>query len=433
LQAALQKVEDGSAKLARSNESLQRILDSMREGLLVCDRQGALTATRSRVLVEWFGEPPAGALISDYLFDGPSSTKDRFEMAFEQLAADVLPFDVAASQLPKTWRRGQRSYGMECQPVFRSGHFTDVVFVIADITDRLAHDLQLERNKELMTIVGNLVRDRRGFQDFLDESAQLMASLRTATDAVVIRRSLHTLKGTTATYGFMIFAGHCHTLEDAMREDPREPTQASLEKLTREWQASIEGVSVFMTNEEAATVSLSVHEYNDLLFRLEPQTNPAQLAELRRTARRWLNPPMHRILGVFVQTARQVARKLRKDVELEILDHGLRLPFADMRGFFSVLVHVVRNCIDHGIESPEERERVGKPRTGHITIESRLEGAEFAVTIEDDGQGIDWNAVRKRAIACSLPAVGMDDLVDALFADGLSTRDEVSETMQRSR
>jgi two-component system chemotaxis sensor kinase CheA len=173
---------------------------------------------------------------------------------------------------------------------------------------------------------------------------------------------------------------------------------------------------------------LTPFDYQDLVQRLERGDDSA---DTLRAVRQWLRPMMAQVLGMHARTVHQVARRLGKEIETRILDNGLRLPSDEMRPFLGMLGHLVRNAADHGIESPGERERAGKPRGGQIIVESRLEGPELVIAIEDDGRGIDWDAVRAQAERRALPATSGDDLVEALFFDGLSTRGMVTEISGR--
>lgn len=426
--AALQEVEQGHAELAIANQNLQGVLDSMREGLVVCDREGALTGIESKAAVAWFGKPSSGMLLWDYLFEEDGDQKSQFQAAFEQLSEDFLPFELSVAQLPKRFSRGDRTYGMNCHQVMRDGEFVGTVFTIADITLELEQQQIQSLNRELPAIVGTLLRDREGFQEFVDEAEQILARLGSVTDRIELRRLLHTLKGNTAIYGFESFAGSCHEMEDAMELDDAEPTKEGIEALTRQWNASLGRFSVFLANESESAVRLDRGEYEDLLHRLESRDD---YAEILNIARRWANPPMSQVLGIHARTVRQLARRFEKEVEPQIFDHGLRLPSPELRGLMSVLVHVVRNALDHGLETPDEREKAGKVRVGRISIESRHEGSDFIIALEDDGRGIDWEAVRRQAQRRSLPAVTDEDLVEALFADGLTTRDVVSDVSGR--
>jgi two-component system chemotaxis sensor kinase CheA len=78
------------------------------------------------------------------------------------------------------------------------------------------------------------------------------------------------------------------------------------------------------------------------------------------------------------------------------------------------------------LEQPEERGRAGKPSSGTVTLSTVVEGHEFVIRVRDDGKGIDWDRLRDRAAALGLPVKTRADLERALFADGVSTADEVT-------
>ena len=92
---------------------------------------------------------------------------------------------------------------------------------------------------------------------------------------------------------------------------------------------------------------------------------------------------------------------------------------------------MVRNAVDHGIETAEERAAAGKPRRATLRMHGYTTPQAMCVVIHDDGRGIDWEAVAAKARAQKLPASTHDELVNALFADAFSTRDVVTETSGR--
>src|SRR5262249_47451396 len=99
--------------------------------------------------------------------------------------------------------------------------------------------------------------------------------------------------------------------------------------------------------------------------------------------------------------------------------------------FWAAFVHALRNAVVHGIEAPAERTAAGKSETGRIALRVRREGANISIGIEDDGRGIDWEAIRRRSAAKGLCSRTQDDLVAALFADGLSTAEKVTDLCGR--
>ena len=428
VRAALLRVEEGNVELGRVHRNLQDVLDSMKEGLLVCDRKGVLGPVRSRAVMDWFGTPADGARVWDLLFEAASPEREMFQMAFEQIADDVLPFELTVAQLPRTIVHGATTYGVTCQQVVRDGAFAEIVFTILDVTRELEQDRVERLNREQSAIVGNLMQDRDGFRELVEGTNQLLARLSGTPDRGEQLRLLHTLKGNTATYGFASFATRCHELEDLIAQGEIEAAPGTIDALTRAWQAAVGRLAVFLTDDVPASVRLSHADHQDLLHRLERRDDPG---DILLAVQQWFHPPLSQVLGIHVRTVRQLALRLGKEIEARILDHGLRMTFDELRPFLAMLVHVVRNASDHGIESPDERERAGKPRVGHITIESRQDGPELVIAVEDDGRGIDWDAVRALAERRSLPAADNDDLIEALFSEGLSTRSVATEISGR--
>jgi len=99
--------------------------------------------------------------------------------------------------------------------------------------------------------------------------------------------------------------------------------------------------------------------------------------------------------------------------------------------FWSALVHAVRNAVDHGIEPPELRVGAGKPRRPRLAFEATRLRGRLAISISDDGRGVDWAAVRDKAKRLGLAHETPGDLERALFADGFSTAASATQTSGR--
>jgi two-component system chemotaxis sensor kinase CheA len=113
-------------------------------------------------------------------------------------------------------------------------------------------------------------------------------------------------------------------------------------------------------------------------------------------------------------------------VRLDIDGGEVRLDPRRWEPVWADLVHVVRNAVDHGIEAPEVRSAAGKPARPRLKLSARLVAQALVVEIEDDGAGIDWQAVRASAARAKLAHETEADLTAALFSDGLTTREQVT-------
>jgi len=159
--------------------------------------------------------------------------------------------------------------------------------------------------------------------------------------------------------------------------------------------------------------------------------------ELQRRVLDLRTTPLTRVTDQLPRTARQIAERLGKRVEVEIVGAELELDRSILDRLSEPLLHMVRNCVDHGIESTEARGPAGKPAAGRIVIEARRQKDDILIEVSDDGGGIDLEGVKQRAIdaghlhpdlADDLPP---EEIVPLIFRPGLSTAHQVSDVSGR--
>jgi len=147
--------------------------------------------------------------------------------------------------------------------------------------------------------------------------------------------------------------------------------------------------------------------------------------------------PIKKVFGRFPRVVRDLARSLKKEINLVMHGEDTDLDKNLVEALSDPLVHLVRNSVDHGIESPEERERAGKPRTGTITLSAEQEGDHILLLITDDGAGMNAEVLRRKAVEKGMyDQDGADRLTDQecynlIFAAGFSTKDQISDVSGR--
>jgi two-component system chemotaxis sensor kinase CheA len=145
--------------------------------------------------------------------------------------------------------------------------------------------------------------------------------------------------------------------------------------------------------------------------------------------------PIGQVFDRFPRMVRDVAKARGKEVQLSISGAETDLDKTIVDEVGEPLMHLLRNCVDHGIESPEERERRGKPRHGTISLNAYHEGNQIIIEVTDDGNGIDLERVRARGIKQGL--IGSDDrlsdreIIELIFTPGFSTADVISDVSGR--
>jgi len=147
--------------------------------------------------------------------------------------------------------------------------------------------------------------------------------------------------------------------------------------------------------------------------------------------------PIRKVFSRFPKIARDVARGLGKQVEVELQGEDTDLDKNLVEALADPLVHMVRNSVDHGIEMPEERLRRGKPAAGHLTLSAQQEGDHILITVRDDGAGIDAERVRQKAVekgllgAAEAAQLSHDECLQLVFQPGFSTKEQVSDLSGR--
>lgn len=147
--------------------------------------------------------------------------------------------------------------------------------------------------------------------------------------------------------------------------------------------------------------------------------------------------PIKKVFGRFPRVVRDLARSLKKEINLEMYGEDTDLDKNLVEALADPLVHLVRNSVDHGIEMPDEREAKGKPRQGTVTLSASQEGDHIMLSIKDDGAGMDAEKLKSIAIERgildqdSAARMSNEDAYNLIFAAGFSTKQEVSDISGR--
>jgi two-component system chemotaxis sensor kinase CheA len=147
--------------------------------------------------------------------------------------------------------------------------------------------------------------------------------------------------------------------------------------------------------------------------------------------------PIEHLFSRFPRYVRDLAQRSGKRVEVVLEGQDTELDRSVIEQIGGPLMHLVRNAVDHGIEPPAERERLGKPPAGRLRLAASQEEEGIVVVVEDDGRGIDTDRVRQKAVALGLLSaeaaarLSEEEAVELIFHPGLSTASQVTEVSGR--
>jgi len=298
---------------------------------------------------------------------------------------------------------------------------------------------------------------------FLEEARESIEKLLKKVDPEAITtalRAFHTLKGSSALLGFEKLQKLFHELEDIFRNMQKEE-KVSYETLYRilrviDFLEGINGeidyenlnhVRKILEGEEVEEkrkfekMRFSKEFLENLIMklgiieiRLQDEERKEALRELRLLKNQLIRIleeiqyiDLEKVLKGFETMIKVDAERQGKKVEVILDVGGVRIEKEDANSLKNILVHLVRNAVAHGIESPEDRKRVGKREVGRITIKSWMEGDRIHVIVEDDGRGMDMKEIEKK-----MKELGIEGRPeDAIFSPGFTTSETADEVSGR--
>jgi HPt (histidine-containing phosphotransfer) domain-containing protein/signal transduction histidine kinase len=422
------KVEERTRELDERNRGMRMVLDNVAQGLITTGLDGVMAAERSAVVDRWFGAAAPGATLSDLLREKSPYYAAWFELGLEQLRDGLLPAEVVLDQMPRRFTVGERNFDVTYTAIGAGENVERLLVIVSDITERLAHERAEREQRELVALFQRISIDRGGVEEFLLEAGNLVASLREATDPVLQARLVHTLKGNCAIYGLASYAELAHRVEDEMIQSGAGLSAEQRHALVELWREAMGRVAALLGGPRGELVELGRGELDAAIARARAGGG-RDLAELLSS---WTREPVARRFERLARQADALCRRLGlPPLDVKIDADGVRLDSAGWSSFWAAMIHVVRNAVDHGIEHPETRAAAGKSETGTLELYARRNDGQLIIGVRDDGRGIDWEQVRSRARQLGVPHATQSDLVDALFADGLTTRDQAGELSGR--
>lgn len=177
----------------------------------------------------------------------------------------------------------------------------------------------------------------------------------------------------------------------------------------------------------------------DTLHALDQTVSQLDLlvSDLQNAVMKTRMQPIGRLFQKYPRIARDLARNLGKDVELQLVGEETEIDKTMIEDLSDPIIHLIRNAVDHGVESPEERRAAGKPEKSIVRLEARQEGDHIVIIVADDGRGMNAEKLRAKALEKGLisdeEANTMDERqsLNLIFLPGFSTKEVASDVSGR--
>ena len=416
-------------RIRARTEDMRLVLDNVQQGFITLDRGGVMAEECSRIVGTWFGPASRGTTFAAYLATIDDNAAAIFDLGWETILEDVLPLDIVISQLPRSARKGEHTFELAYRPIMDGEVLAKLIVVITDATERVARERAEQAQREMLAVFHRIVSDRPAFEQFFAEANALVAAIESSdgADDGLLRRQIHTLKGNAGIFGLESLAAFCHEVEDALADGALASLDAaSRQELRRRWTAVAE-LREQLVGDDRVTVGRAEYE----AF-VEALAQRGVATDLVTRVTSWAHEPAARRLALLGEQTVELAKRLGKaEVMTTATAKDIYLPPRKWAPFWSAFAHVVRNVVDHGVETTEERIAAGKSERASVAYVIERTARNVILTVTDNGRGIDWDAVAAKASARGLACTTSRDLEEALFTDGLSTSDQASVTSGR--
>lgn len=444
-------------EIHKMNTSIKSLMDNAEQGFLSVDKQATISSQCSRECVEIFEHEIAEMNLLELLSPFLDTDQKRvLSSVIESVLCDDVRHDekVYLSLLPKELRIGSKDIRFEYKIVNDASRRT-MMLILTNVTAKKEFERKMAEERTHLKMIVKAVLHRNDVVDSIESLKEylsktvydVLGSGRSKQESISeIFRSVHTFKGDLGHLHFSNTAKQLHALEDHIVEMIERIEQVRLEDIRDVFESirpdqmlaqdlkrmtDILGKDFFSETARLYVPLESILKIENMVKDLlNPQEKAVFIPELYKL--RCSN--LKDILNDLDETVQVLASRLGKGVKpLHVIGDDILIDRSQYNEFIRSLMHVFRNAVDHGLETPEERNDNGKDALGRITCNLvKCSEDQFRLTIADDGKGIDTERILSKAIEKGILSIDAKNTLDEaaicqlLFLDSFSTKDTVS-------
>jgi HPt (histidine-containing phosphotransfer) domain-containing protein len=431
-------------EIEKSYSLNQKYMDNIKEGLLLIDEKYTILNQYSEFLTRMFeNRELADIHFVDFIYpDKAESAHDRAELEkfldflFHNKSADIdMIMDINPFKNKKIQIRTNEFISKE---IIVNADFIRLLdrdtveylmVIFEDITDIVKYEKQLQDQKtkylqEVESISAILKSGPEIFSNFLEESGSTLNEIKSGIYSLSdpeklnrVFRQVHSLKGSAKHLELNYMSTVSHQIEDILA-NARDHPERMIKKSTEE----LENLIAELFNE--------FQNLSKMIERFKMFSNLRDIGIKTDKAR----GPLQDFLNSLPNMVDLLAHDFEKHVRLEIENSLANIPF--LAKIKNPIIHLLRNSVDHGIEDQFERLSRNKNATGKIVLRLSNSGSFYLIEVEDDGSGIDFEKIRKKAVEKKLIGEGnaapaKERLIQLIFKPSFSSRDVVTEISGR--
>ncbi|HXH76828.1 MAG TPA: ATP-binding protein [Bacteriovoracaceae bacterium] len=422
-----QKVADRTRQLSDANNFIHAMVDSLSQGLLVFDKDGICHSTYTKACTSLLGMSPDGMPVTNLInyedtetFNSWISTLYDEPMPFE----DLLPFGPQFIPVEASWKdESFKHVGLEFFAMRGDeSKIENIVMVATDKTKEFQASKENEVQQSYIMMLSKVLKDKVNFTRFVSQYRIGLGENigKKDVDRMGLMRLVHSYKGMGGFYGLKEVVEYLHLLENDLILDTYDMNlvDARLEDALRLMELVETQIKEF--SPELGTQSEKLEIEEEKLLEFYEMLRPMDEDYAQHFKNSFMDGPVETYVEQYKNMIQDLARQLGKKVNPLIINNGsLKVDRKAFQKFFDSCIHLFRNSIDHGIESPEKRLSRGKDESGTIslTFEIRqVSGNKFLYfEMKDDGGGINKEAIKRKMRSLGYPEAEIEEKDERLI------------------
>ena len=382
---------------------LSTLIDNLEEGFFIFDKNGKIQEGYSKSVESFIGKNPNGEKVEDFI---PLSTSDRdlFKKWYKKVWNSKLLIKDLMPLAPKGFSKGKNFYGLNFTPIFqeiketRKKKLIQMICTIKDKTEQKKLEEIAENEKSYVSMMLSVLQDPFSFLDFIEDQSELIQNcleelkennkewkVKKPDEKKLLEyfnhlfRQIHTLKAEALRYSLSEIKKLCIEVENIIFKI-REETQnfkeeevlkiiEFLQKISGSFSKSFFSIQTFLdlinnSDDKKSSKRIEIQEVYQY-FKSKIREEKSVISDFERD---YFHRDIHYFFEGHDQMLKNMAFDLNKEIEIKVYPTDRTFNMKTYSHFFSTLIHILRNALDHGIEEKVYRKEVGKKEAGLIEI-----------------------------------------------------------------
>ncbi len=438
-------VAERTKKLREANNFITAMINSLDQGLFVFDKTKKCLDIFTNACEKIFNKNPKGLEVPKLL---SLNTKEieAFEKWNNVIFSNLMPFEAAKNLGPKnvvTSSYGKNDFqfiSLDYYPmVDEDEKLENVVVVATDKTTEVEAEERFKEKDAYVSMILNIIKNKKAFYDFLDEMEEMLTNLSNFDKhedlSNIAMIAFHSMNGGFANYSISHLVKVARNSETQIksfignRKELENLLKSLIANFRKERDQLLREIEVQLGNTKNK-VEIEVKDLTAFKEGISKGENPNELFN-----NYFVNSRIENIFKPYADLIKQIGKKINKPMmPMLIIGGDIRVNTDKIKEFSSALVHLIRNCMDHGIESTDKRLQSGKPEEGSISITcEKIENDFLRIVVKDDGDGIRIDKIRSVLDKKEIDHSNLSDkeVMMYIFKPDFSTAEKLTELSGR--